>query len=145
MKSRASPPSLPAPYKVLGLCFYGIFKHEMNLLDIIFPKRCVACGKIGSYLCEQGKRKIKVAATFCPVCLKGAVGGTTHERCKGKHSLDGLICLFSYKTPIKEIIHELKYRFVRDLLSIVEKEIKKVARELGTDIGIGCEDMKITL
>ena len=97
----------------------------MGLLDLIFPKSCVACGKIGSYLCEQDRKKIKAAATFCPVCLKGAVGGTTHERCKSKLSLDGLVCLFSYTTPIKEIIHELKYRFVKDLLSAVEAEIKK--------------------
>lgn len=96
----------------------------MNLLDLIFPKRCVACGKVGNYLCQQDKGKIKAAATFCPVCLKSAVGGTTHEHCKGKLSLDGLVCLFSYTTPVKEIIHELKYRFVKDLLSAVEKEIK---------------------
>jgi ComF family protein len=107
-------------FRVLLWYFIG----EMGLLDLIFPKRCVACGKIGSYLCQQDKRKIKAAATFCPVCLKGAVGGTTHERCKSKLSLDGLVCIFSYAAPIKEIIHELKYRFVKDLLSVVEAEIK---------------------
>lgn len=94
------------------------------MLDLIFPKRCVVCHEIGSYLCRKEKKKIRQASPFCPVCLKGAVGGTTHERCKGKLSLDGLICLFDYSSPIKEIIHELKYRFVKDLVGTLEDGIK---------------------
>jgi len=97
----------------------------MGLLDFIFPKRCVACGGFGNYLCQADRRKIKLAETFCPVCLRPAIGGSTHERCKTKWSLDGLICLFYYTTPIKEIIHELKYRFVRDLLETLAVETKK--------------------
>jgi ComF family protein len=38
--------------------------------------------------------------------------------------LDGLICLFYYTTPVKEIIHELKYRFVRDLQAALAVEIR---------------------
>src|SRR4030042_1176389 len=97
----------------------------MGLLDFIFPKRCVVCGEIGIYLCRKDRNKIKLAPTFCPVCLKAAIGGTTHVKCKGPLSLDGLICLFDYSTPIKEIIHELKYRFVKDLVGVLTSEIKK--------------------
>jgi len=97
----------------------------MDFLDFIFPKRCVACGGLGSYLCKEDQKKIKPAGLFCPICLKPAIGGTTHDCCKKKFSLDGLICLFYYTTPIKEIIHELKYRFVRDLQETLTLEIKK--------------------
>ena len=100
----------------------------MGLLDLIFPKRCVACGRFGSYLCEKDEKKITGAKCFCPMCLKAAIGGTTHPKCKGKLSLDGLICLFDYSTPVKEIIHELKYRFVRDLQEVVRAQVKKSKR-----------------
>jgi len=97
----------------------------MGFLDLIFPKRCVVCGRFGEYLCEEDKKKIQPAKAFCPVCLRAAIGGATHPKCKGKLSLDGLICLVDYKSPVKEIIAELKYRFVTDLARILEQEIKK--------------------
>jgi ComF family protein len=96
----------------------------MSLLDFIFPKRCVVCGSFGSYLCEADRKRIKPAKSFCPVCLKAAIGGTTHAKCKGALSLDGLICIFDYLTPIKEVVQELKYRFVTDLAAVVKKEVK---------------------
>lgn len=98
----------------------------MSLLDFIFPKRCVVCGEYGTYLCKKDKTEIKWAETFCPVCLKPSISGTTHPKCKKKLSLDGLICLFDYTRPIKQLTHQLKYRFVKDLVTVIESEIKKV-------------------
>src|SRR4030067_3535956 len=97
----------------------------MGFLDLIFPKRCVVCGRFGEYLCDKDKQKIQPAKVFCPVCLRAAIGGTTHPRCRGKLSLDGLICMVDYRSPVKEIIAELKYRFVTDLARILEQEIRK--------------------
>jgi len=105
----------------------------MGLLDLIFPKRCVACGRLGDYLCREDAEKITSAKSFCPVCQKGAVGGTTHARCKQKLSLDGLICIFDYGSPIKELIHEMKYRFVQDLQTVVQKELTKMKQLDGYD------------
>lgn len=97
----------------------------MSLLDFIFPKRCVVCRTFGDYLCVVDRSNIQPAKSFCPVCLKAAIGGTTHGKCKRKHTLDGLICIFEYKSPVKEIIAELKYRFVKDLAQIIKVELKK--------------------
>lgn len=98
----------------------------MGLLDLMFPKRCVVCGRFGDYFCREDAEKITSAKSFCPVCQKGAVGGTTHAKCKTKLSLDGLICIFDYATPIKELIHEMKYQFVQDLQTVVYKELAKM-------------------
>jgi ComF family protein len=97
----------------------------MGLLDFIFPPRCVACGQFGTYLCLKDRKNIRPASAFCPVCLKKAIGGSTHTKCKKTWSPDGLVCLFHYATPTKEMIHELKYRFVRDIQEAFVKEIKK--------------------
>lgn len=95
----------------------------MGLLDFLFPKRCVACGSFGSYLCEVDRRKIRPAKSFCPVCLKAAIGGTTHAKCGRKLSLDGLICLFDYSAPVREMVAQFKYSLVTDLASLLKKEL----------------------
>lgn len=98
----------------------------MSLLDLFFPKRCVLCGKFGDYLCRNDAEKFTPGKAFCPVCLKAAVGGTTHSKCKTKYSPDGLICIYKYSTPTKELLHEIKYRLVKDAISIVKSELRKV-------------------
>jgi ComF family protein len=100
----------------------------MGLLSLLFPKRCVVCRRVGSYLCQEDRDKIKLGGTFCPVCGKAAINGSTHAKCLSPYSLDGLICLFHYGTPIKELIHELKYRLVADLREVLISEIKKGKR-----------------
>lgn len=94
-------------------------------MDLFFPKRCVVCRRLGTYICQEDKAKIRVRRGFCPVCQKTSIGGTSHAKCKKTLSLDGLICLFEYQTPIKEFLHELKYKLVRDLAEEFLKEIKK--------------------
>jgi len=77
-------------------------------LDIIFPKRCYSCGKIGKY--------------FCPKCLDQIF----------PRSLDptaNRLSLFKYNDAIRLAITDLKYGFVTDLIDeltdISVKSIKK--------------------
>lgn len=85
-------------------------------LSLLFPRRCVACGKPGKYFCNRCKTKIKqVEYQVCPVCERPAIGGVTHPRCLTNCSLDGLTSFFIYDGPIKRAIKDLKYRFVSDL------------------------------
>jgi len=51
----------------------------------------------------------------CPVCEKGAIDGKTHEHCKGRFALDGLAALWRYGGAARELVKQLKYRFVSDL------------------------------
>ena len=88
----------------------------MNLLDLIFPKRCVSCGKVGSYFCKICTAKIKfITHQICPVCEKAAIDGATHPCCQTRYSQDGLVSFFSYDGPIRQAVKLLKYRFVSDL------------------------------
>jgi ComF family protein len=97
----------------------------MGLLDLFFPKRCVACGSFGTYLCEEDRLSIRAGKDFCPICLKSSVLGFTHSKCKRALGLDGLVCVFYYKSPIKDLLHELKYKMVRDLLETLLLETKR--------------------
>jgi len=97
----------------------------MGLLDFIFPKRCVVCGKFGQYICHQDIKEIREREQFCPVCQKSAIGGTTHAKCVTKYSMYGLVCLFDYNKASRALIHELKYRFVKDLRETFRILIRK--------------------
>jgi len=88
----------------------------MFLLNLLFPKICLGCGKWGNYLCSDCQKKIKpVVNQICPLCRLPSFKGKTHPVCQKKESLDGLISLFYYRGLIRKVISRLKYRFVKDL------------------------------
>lgn len=86
-------------------------------LDLIFPKRCVNCGKFGSFVCTQCSEKIKPVKTqVCPKCGKISDLGKWCSGCKGKSNLTGIIVGSVYRVgPTKEMIHYLKYNNVKEL------------------------------
>lgn len=90
----------------------------MSILDLLFPRRCVSCGKLGKYLCPQCCSIIRIIEQnqqVCPVCERPAINGGTHPRCQTKYSLNGLTSFFVYEATIKKAIKLLKYKFVTDL------------------------------
>jgi len=96
------------------------YNRSMFLLDFLFPKRCVGCGKIGKYFCARCRAKIQTidqSKTICPVCEKPAIDGITHPHCKTHYSLDGLTSFFHYNGIIQKAVKSIKYRYISDLAS----------------------------
>ena len=94
----------------------------MDLLDFIFPKRCVGCGKIGQYICATCEPKVdhlNARSFICPVCQKRAIDGATHPRCQTRYSIDGLTSFFRYRGIMKRAIKAVKYRYTHDLVSAI--------------------------
>lgn len=98
----------------------------MNLiLDLLFPKRCVGCGKFDTYFCKLCIANILQTDLICPICFEISSGGQTHLDCKEKFGLDGLWSLGLYKDPLKTAIKSLKYKYVLDLAeSLVDIMVK---------------------
>ena len=101
----------------------------MNLLDFIFPKRCLDCGSIGKYFCDRCRltiRMIKTNEAICPVCEKPAIDGRTHPGCLNRYTPDGLTSFFRYDGIVRKAIKALKYHLVSDLavefVSLIPKE-----------------------
>lgn len=89
-------------------------------MDILFPKRCLGCGRIGKYFCDQCRKTIRVIAAneaICPVCERPAIDGATHPRCRTKYIIDGLTVFFRYDGIIRKAVKALKYRLIFDLAS----------------------------
>ena len=90
----------------------------MNILDILFPKRCVGCGRIGKYFCGRCRAKVLYIAdneSICPMCGRLGLDGMTHPVCRTRYGLDGLTSLFRYTGPIQSAVKAVKYRLVTDL------------------------------
>jgi ComF family protein len=89
---------------------------SMHILDLLFPKFCVSCGSVGSYICAFCQKTIKpILEPVCPVCERPAIKGKTHTYCQGKYTLEGLISFFAYQGVIQKAIKHVKYRFASDM------------------------------
>jgi competence protein ComFC len=100
----------------------------MNILNLIFPKTCLDCGKEGKYLCENCLTKVKILKPACPCCEKASIDGFTHVKCRKKYGLDGLTSIWDYDGVVKKAILALKYKYSteagRELSSIFVDALK---------------------
>lgn len=96
-----------------------------KLVDFVYPKFCVGCGSWGSFLCPDCDDRLDFADQICPECGEASIMGWTHERCKEKYSMDGLISIYEYREPIaRAVIDGIKYQFNRELMEIVLKNFR---------------------
>ena len=89
----------------------------MSFLDLLFPKRCVACKKLGSYLCENCFAYLSFdTKSVCLVCRRGSADGLTHPGCRGKYKIDGAFSAIPYNKTAQKLIYNFKYKpYVSDL------------------------------
>lgn len=88
----------------------------VSLVNLLFPRRCLNCGKEGSYFCSQCLNFLSLDnQRICPVCEKPSIGGHIHAKCLKKDSLNGLTSVFAYKGLIAKAITKLKYKFISDI------------------------------
>ncbi|HKD75217.1 MAG TPA: double zinc ribbon domain-containing protein, partial [Ktedonobacterales bacterium] len=92
-----------------------------ELLDLVFPPRCVACGARGAWLCAACQRKIeRQAGTRCERCDRLATQSPC-SACAWMHpALTGIRIVGDYEPPLKDAIWALKF-----------KGRRQVARPLG--------------
>lgn len=89
---------------------------SVGFLDLLFPKRCVSCGRLGNYICRECFSKIVfIEKPVCPICQRQAIGGRVHLGCRTKYGLDGLVVGCRYRGPVKLAIQKVKYRWVYDI------------------------------
>ncbi|HKL44350.1 MAG TPA: phosphoribosyltransferase family protein [Candidatus Absconditabacterales bacterium] len=93
----------------------------MNILDLIFPKKCVGCDKVGNYLCKDCKKKLQPHMEICPFCHKYSKNYVKCVDCgmDKNNALDGIVVPFSYSGFLKKIILKLKYYHKRDVVDFL--------------------------
>lgn len=80
------------------------------ILDLLFPKPCLCCGRWGSYLCSSCRQSLSpVRETGCFYCDRKTEFGETHESCSRPGGLDGVFSCYYYTKEVRSIIRALKY------------------------------------
>jgi len=107
------------------------FKVKNYLLDLIFPKYCLGCGREGDWLCPTCLKKIVfVKSQTCPGCGRLSQDGKFCPRCLKPHGLRGIVvaCYFE-EGPIRELIHNFKYNHILELGNFLGKILAETLKE----------------
>lgn len=110
---------------------YSILKKAKEaILDILFPRVCVSCGKEGQYICGDCETFLGESSLICPVCSRSVLTGERHDTCKTRYGLDGLVSVWEYEGITKKILGEIKYRGITDAAAeITEMAIKTILKD----------------
>lgn len=92
-----------------------------NLLDFLFPKKCVSCKKLGSYLCENCFSYLSFdVKSLCLVCDKPTYNNLTHPFCSKKYTIDGCFSALPYNKTAQKLIYNFKYKpYLADLKTVL--------------------------
>jgi len=94
-----------------------IIKLNSIALDLLFPKRCVGCGREGEFICDFCQHSVdRIFPPICPRCGRPQPGGVLCPSCiSWQAAVDGIRSPFCFSGVIREAVHQLKYRNLRAL------------------------------
>ena len=84
-------------------------------LDLVYPRRCVACGRFGLLLCPRCAAEMEPAYGApgrCPMCHGAWAGPLNCPRCTHWDALDGGFAAFEMAGPARKAVHALKTVFL---------------------------------
>jgi ComF family protein len=86
-------------------------------LDLLFPPRCVACSRTGSWFCADCLATVEaLPAPHCPRCGRPARAEALCSRCRTSPTeLDGSRSVALHSGALREAIHHFKYQSRREL------------------------------
>jgi ComF family protein len=89
-------------------------------LDLLFPRRCIGCGREGDFLCPSCLKSLpKIVPPLCPRCGLPQSRAVLCSSCAGwQAEIDGIRSPFRFDGVIRQAIHELKYRNLRAIAGL---------------------------
>ncbi|MBI5754376.1 ComF family protein [Candidatus Peregrinibacteria bacterium] len=123
-----------------------------DLLDFIFPKKCLGCGEEDGYLCPLCKEELRLLKMqCCPSCrTKNSDGKFCGKKptgdaspCVENFSFDQLLVCLEYSKMhlISKMIVQFKYRFSQDLALVLGKIMKHQLAIFSQSLKIGGENL----
>ncbi len=110
----------------------NIYNGIMSFVDLFFPKFCLGCGLLGTYICPHCQKDLRYyEKSLCFYCKRASLYGLTHPNCLKKFNIDGVSSIFYYDNVLKKIIKNVKYRLATEVGREFLKTIKpETIREL---------------
>ena len=99
------------------MCFLELAKLGRMALDLLFPRRCVGCGKEGDFICSSCLNLLeRITPPLCTKCGRPEEGGVSCSSCSSFKAIDGIRSPFKFEGVMRQAIHQFKYANVRALL-----------------------------
>ena len=88
----------------------------MDILSLIYPKKCLGCGKSGKYFCDECLKTIELS-----------------DECFNNH-----LSLFCYRGLIREAVKQLKFKFLKDIVielrPLIESGLRRKLTQANTEL-----------
>jgi len=92
--------------------------------NLLFPIKCVKCGQPGDFLCDKCRHGLTLKQEDeCPVCRQPNKNGVVCVSCTGRSELNFLWVLCEYDEIVKNIIWNIKYNFIEELVKAFDDKI----------------------
>lgn len=88
-----------------------------GLLDLLFPPRCAGCGAIGEQLCVRCLAEVRyIRPPLCRSCGRPMAAPKLCHVCRtSRPVVDGIRSVAHFEGPLRQAVHDFKYRGVRAL------------------------------
>ncbi len=99
-------------------------RFKSAIVDLLFPPHCVACQRLGAWLCSACQDEIEIISR--PICLRCGLpladlhpADSSPSICSSCQfaplQLDGLVAYAFHSGPLRQAIHQFKYQDLRGL------------------------------
>jgi len=90
-------------------------------LDFIFPKKCVNCGREGSFICPTCQNALpRLLSPYCTRCGRpNSVEGLCSRCAEWDASIEGIRAPFAFDGTIRKAVYALKYNNIRALAPLL--------------------------
>ncbi len=107
-------------------------------LDLVFPKRCVSCGRFGELVCARCAASLEPATGpgRCPHCAARWDGPDNCPRCFAWVALDGAVAAVEMEGAARRIVHDLKYKQVRILADTMADTMSRLHMAVPFDFAL---------
>lgn len=97
------------------------YTSSMGILDLLFPKYCVNCKKLGEYICADCFSYLSFTnSSICVACNRPSLDGLTHRPCRGRHVINGAFASINYNKITRKLLYQFKYKpFVSHLSTVL--------------------------
>lgn len=98
------------------------------LLDLLFPKRCVSCGRFGDFLCPAcAGALVPAAGRRCDRCWRPCPDGRCGACTGPEPPLAALRSAYVYGGPSRDLVHALKYGHLTALAPLMGRAVAEAA------------------
>jgi len=90
-------------------------KLKEKALDLLFPAKCIECGRDGGYICHTCLKSLSaIESPICEYCGIPVRQGNLCEVCHQNPSeIDGIRSVYAFDGAARKAVHQLKYNTIK--------------------------------